>query len=188
MSVEADKLCRTGELIDSLEHESPGKLRCEAQDLAMEGLQLRLALDTWRDSSLLEWSSDTFKATPYDTNLMTLSNIFFAAISIFLSGVFDYEVLHWRTWDLSIPTLPEEQIQRHVRTILELTSYALDNTSISPLLFLFSLRITGARSYQQHRQRQVLDLLTKIGEQFTIAQVFKMELAHVWRMRESPSP
>ena len=119
----------------------------------------------------------------YESNLVTLCKIFFAAISIFLSGVFDYEILYWQNWGLSVPTLPEEQVQQHVQTIVDLISHALHHTSISPLLFLFSLRIVGARSYEQRRQAEVLDILGSIGHRFTIARVFQMELRGVWQLR-----
>jgi hypothetical protein len=136
----------------------------------------------------LEWHTRSPSTSPYEANLASLCNIYFAAISIFLSGVFDYEILHWQAWGLSVPTLPEEQIQLHVQTILDLISYALQHTAISPLLFLFSLRIVGARSYDQKRQVQVLDLLGRISDQFTVARIFQMELGEVWQSRGSLNP
>ncbi|KAK0385723.1 hypothetical protein NLU13_6900 [Sarocladium strictum] len=174
---------KTGLLTEKLEYEAHDSIRYDAEVLAMEGLQLRLALNGWRERWPLPWGPDASTLTASDANTTALSNIFFAAISIYLSGVFDYEVLHWRNWGLSVPTLQEDQVQRHVQTILELVRFALSHTTISPLLFLFSLRIAGARSYDWRRREEILDLLTKIGEQFTIANVFKTELGYVWQAR-----
>ena len=114
-----------------------------------------------------------------------LSNVFFAAISIYLSGIFDYEIIYWQSRDISVTCIPEDKVQEHLNSILTLTEVSLQTTTLSPLLFLFPLRIAGARSYEQWQRERVLLLLEQISQSFTVAQIFKTELGQVWYKRDS---
>ncbi|KAK8001216.1 hypothetical protein PG991_013438, partial [Apiospora marii] len=117
----------------------------DAPDLAAEGLRLRLLLDLWRAGNPclpLRDSPHPYNPAKSDLTLeFLLSNVFFAAISIYLSGVFDYEMIHWQRWGIAVPTITEVELQVHLGQILSITSVALHETSLSPLLFLFPLRI-----------------------------------------------
>jgi hypothetical protein len=117
-----------------------------------------------------------------DNDSMLLSKIFFAAISIYLSGIFDYEITHWHHLGIIPPTLDEVTIQVHTLTILQLSTLALDTTNLSPLLFLFPLRIAGARSRTQWQRDWVARLVTRIGCGFAVAAAILMELNHVWEI------
>jgi hypothetical protein len=115
----------------------------------------------------------------------TLSDIFFAAVSIYLSGVFDYEIAHWQQrWEIPVPTISEDRIQEHLRSILALVKLAMRHTSLSQLLFLFPLRIAGARSCRMWQRERVVSLLAQIGESFAVADTFRTELREVWRVRD----
>lgn len=120
---------------------------------------------------------------------MLLSRIFFAAISIYLSGIFDYELTHWHQLGLIPPTLDEQAVQTHTNTILGLSSLALDATNLSPLLFLFPLRIAGARSRTQWQRDWITKLISRIGSGFAVATAIATELSYVWEifgLKETP--
>ncbi|KAL7927065.1 fungal-specific transcription factor domain-containing protein [Trichoderma austrokoningii] len=146
-----------------------GKFTC------FDAYALKEALDSWYASYA---QPETEKTEANDS--MLLSRIFFAAISIYLSGIFDYEIMHWHNIRMMPPTLDEETVQTHTNAILELSNLALDTTSLSPLLFLFPLRIAGARSRTQWQRDWVTRLVTRIGSSFAVAAAISTELSHVW--------
>ncbi len=118
-----------------------------------------------------------------------LARVFFSATSIYLSGVFDYDILHWETLGITdIPALTEDKIQAHVAVILEGTSTALSRVNLSTLLFLFPLRIAGARSWDKLQRDHVKSLLVEVEIEFAVAETFRTELGRVWQwMDELPS-
>lgn len=113
---------------------------------------------------------------------MLLARIFFAAISIYLSGIYDWEISHWQRLGLATPTLDEQTAQMHNSNILRLTATALDRTSISPLLLLFPLRISGARSRRQWQRDCICTMLDQISVSFSAAHAIKEDLSQVWQM------
>ncbi|KAK1254718.1 hypothetical protein MKX08_008713 [Trichoderma sp. CBMAI-0020] len=117
-----------------------------------------------------------------ENNSMLLARVFFAAISIYLSGIFDYEITHWHNIGLIPPTLDEETVQMHTNAILGLSNLALNTTNLSPLLFLFPLRIAGARSRTRWQREWVTRLVTRIGSGFAVAAAISTELSHVWEL------
>jgi hypothetical protein len=114
---------------------------------------------------------------------MLLAMVFFSATSIYLSGVFDYEMMHWNNIGILVPNLSEDDIQAHVHVILEISSVILKASDISPLLVLFPLRVAGARSWQKWQQEHVQTLLEVVGQTFLAASAFKTELGQVWEDR-----
>ena len=112
-----------------------------------------------------------------------LAKVFFAATSIYLSGVFDYEMPYWQGMGIVAPTLSEDEIQEHVRNILTHTREILFNPSISPLLTLFPLRVAGARSWETWQQDSIMDSLSAIEESFPVAASFRADLQSVWSRR-----
>lgn len=159
-------------------------LKAAASELAAQGIRLRNDLDDW-DQQRNKVPSPAFlspKAKVDEEAL--LAHVFFSAISIYLSGVFDYDILHWRAWNFAVPTIAENRIQAHVDSILDVAVFALETTALSPLLFLFSLRIAGARSYEARQRQKLLSLLGRISGTFTVARTFRSELQEVWRERD----
>jgi len=120
-------------------------------------------------------------ATP--VSFFFLSQAFFAATSIYLSGVFDYEMPHWQDMGIIAPTLSEDEIQGHVTDILMHTREILCNSSISPLLTLFPLRVAGARSWESWQQESIMDSLSVIEKSFPVAASFRADLQGVWSRR-----
>ncbi|KAK6836389.1 hypothetical protein PG987_006884 [Apiospora arundinis] len=147
-----------------------------APDIAKEGFRLRQVLEIWRIENLFPlprashhpYSSPGLDVSPE----VLLSNVFFAAISIYLSGIFDYEIVHWQRWRIPVPTITEPEIQEHLGDILYLTNVGLHGTSLSPLLFLFPLRIAGARCSVTAQMDCVQLLLALISRDFAVAGVF----------------
>ena len=112
-----------------------------------------------------------------------LAKAFFAATSIYLSGVFDYEMPHWQDMGIIAPTLSEDEIQGHVGDILTYTRGIIFNSSISQLLTLFPLRVAGARSWETWQQESIMDSLSAIEKSFPVAASFRADLQGVWSRR-----
>lgn len=153
-----------------------------ASHISIEGFRIRTALDNWHSTSVQLESDPTPKQiTHAETDeFMLLARIFHAAASIYLSGVFDYEIAHWQTLGIVVSTLSEEEIQIHLRNILELGEVLLNTSDISPLLLLFPLRVAGARSGETWQQERVKQLLERVEGRFSVAGAFKTELGSVW--------
>ncbi|ATY59336.1 Zn(2)-C6 fungal-type DNA-binding domain [Cordyceps militaris] len=150
----------------------------EARDIASAGMALREALTAWHDTHLARDE----EGTAGEDECGMLTRLFWSAISIYLSGEFDYEMHHWRRFGLAVPTLDGETVRRHVETILALGERALERSSLSPLLLLFPLRIAGARSaWAPPAQRaRVLRVLDSIAERFAVGQAIREGLTDAW--------
>lgn len=182
-------LCRVSDLIDSIQSAWQPGLQQYAQELSTEGFRLRVELNNWEEYSRLltvRRESDAAITTPpgsndsgYDHSLL-LSHTFFAAVSIYLSGIFDYEITYWQDWGLATPTLGEGQIQTHLNDILTLSGAILDTTALSPVLLLFPLRVAGARAREAWHQKFIYDLLGRVEHKFAVAGAFKDDLRELW--------
>jgi len=115
---------------------------------------------------------------------MTVAWIFHSAISIYLSGVYDYDHI-WNTYDIKTPILSQFQIESHANKILENISLALEETNVTPLVFLFPLRIAGARAKTDAQQKQIRLLLARISRSFRVANAISSDLGGVWASRAS---
>lgn len=171
--------------MDTLNQLGTNDVSEKANNIALEGHRLRQNLQTWSviNSELLNGatgSASSAESSSIIDHTALVSNAFFAAISIYLSGVYDYDMVLWRRWCIPVPTLAEEDVQRHVSTILSSASYALERTNISHLLYLFPLRVAGARCINKRWRDQVLMLLRRVGTNFIVAQEFEMELSMLW--------
>ncbi|KAF5554064.1 hypothetical protein FNAPI_6536, partial [Fusarium napiforme] len=95
----------------------------EAFDVAQEGFRLR--------QSLIDWEAKGRRAKQENASgsFASLSKAFFAATSIYLSGVFDYEIPYWQDKGIVAPNLSEEEIQMHVVNILTHTNTVLRRDS-----------------------------------------------------------
>lgn len=168
----------------------------EAVTIVSDGHVLREALNSWSeayappqpptqmtDTDASSSSSESESAKYRETRdpSMLLARVFFAAISIYLSGCFDYELSHWQRLGLVVPTLDEATVQHHVSAIMRLTDLGLKHTQLSPLVFLFPLRIAGARSYTQRQRDAVLGLVARIGVSFAVASAIRDDLGAFWR-------
>ncbi|RFU76991.1 c6 finger domain-containing [Trichoderma arundinaceum] len=175
---------RAAEFIDTQEERPDEEHTTDACSICSDASTLREALSSWYASYAQPVVNSTIYNTVEETEdtSMLLSRIFFAAISIYLSGIFDYEITYWNRLGLIPPTLDEQTVQTHANTILQLSNLALDTTNLSPLLFLFPLRIAGARSRTQWQRDWVARLVNRIGSGFAVAAAITVELNHVWEL------
>ncbi|KPM44919.1 hypothetical protein AK830_g1635 [Neonectria ditissima] len=153
----------------------------DAHDISIEGFRQREALNAWntKNPALLQGHLKPDGTLETD-DFILLARTFFAATSIYLSGVFDYEITHWQDLGVLVATLGEDEIQIHVQTILETCSIVLDRSSVSPALLLFPLRVAGSRSWQLWQQAWILNLLDKVGLTFSVAAAFRSDLSELW--------
>ncbi|KAF4500974.1 hypothetical protein FAGAP_2815 [Fusarium agapanthi] len=156
----------------------------EAFDVAQEGFRLRQSLIDWEAK---EQPPKQQTAENASGNFASLTKAFFAATSIYLSGVFDYEIPYWQDKGIVAPNLSEEEIQMHVINILTHTNTVLYNSSISPLLVLFPLRVAGARSWQGWQQDCIMQNLLVVERTFPVAAAFRADLMGVWALMSPPA-
>jgi hypothetical protein len=149
--------------------------------LASEGIILRTGLYTWLDSFKAWLNLDlTREGDPRST----LANIYFHAISIYLSGIFDYR---YQFNHIISASLPSEDIQVHVQEILQHTEAALKTTNLAGILFFFPLRVAGARARTSVQRSEILAMLDRISERsFVVAHAFSEDLKALWQPPELP--
>lgn len=154
-----------------------------AINLAQAGSLLRMRLLSWSEVNPCVLGGGVDSNLSAIDPMVILSQAFFSATSIYLSGIFDYNITLWGTANISLPTLDEQSIQHHVENILYSTRKGLDRTNLSHLLYLFPLRVAGARCVDSGRRREVFDLLERVRSHFTVAVSFQSELQELWRSR-----
>lgn len=115
---------------------------------------------------------------------MLLANVFHPAISIYLSGVYDYELHFWDEYDYAIPTLCNDKIAFYVDIIVNTVTDALKNSTLSPLLFLFPLRIAGARADHRAHTRLISEALQLISTRFVVALSISSDLEEIWAAKK----
>jgi len=143
------------------------------QSLAEEGSHLRSSLLRWEHSAIT-WTTPSAEDEP-----MTIAWTFYAATSIYLSGAFDYNPI-WEIQHIATPILPRPIIERHVTRILDLTEFACKHTNLTGLVFLFPLRVAGARASTTADRRRITELLVEIKRTFNAASAFIAELGEYW--------
>ena len=148
---------------------------------AAEGHQLRSALDDWKvTASLWQLLETRAGCQSMHEDRDTIGNVFYAAISIYLSGIFDYYRQFWDDNKIEIPALPLCEIKRHTTNIVSLTSNALEHSTLSGVLFFFPLRVAGARSHCGQQRRAIRDMLVKISSEYVVATSFLDDLDQHW--------
>lgn len=169
---------RAAEFVSSLEeHTSPVQMMT-ALEISTDGIHLRSMLDHWQATNMLP-------VTGYSSSwhMHDLAQVFHAAASIYLSGVYDYELVYWQRLGIVVPTLSEDDIQMHVATIIVTSQRLLRDSTISPLLLLFPLRVAGARSWSILQQSSVMGCLKHIENTFSVATAFRQQLTELWATR-----
>ena len=147
---------------------------------AAEGIRLQSALSNWKTFALA-WSA-TSSVTTIDLQMM-LATIYHHAISIYLSGTFDY-FPYWDESGIPTPSISSSQVQAHVKAILGMVATALNETNLAGILFLFPLRVAGARAQSlEHRFEiaRMLRIITRKG--FVVADAFTMDLDELWERK-----
>lgn len=172
----------------------------EARAICADGEGLCEALQCWHDAYAPDSTDDDPATSSHDRSTL-LALVFHAATCIYLSGIFDYRRAEWTLPCGGLaPTamLPQDEVDAHVETILGLTRTALaeqrsgggdDDGKLSPLLFLFPLRIAGARARGKReadgeRRERVVQLLGRVRDEggFVVAEAVEGDLrGGVWR-------
>ncbi|KAF2814887.1 uncharacterized protein BDZ99DRAFT_485431 [Mytilinidion resinicola] len=156
--------------------------------LIAEGLRLRRCLSNWYQH--IEQRFPTTKESPayLQTDLQLLiSLIYYHAVSIFLSGIFDYRLSSFPVPPPSLPILTRAQVEHHLASILSLTELALDKTWLTGVAFLFPLRVAAARAWSVEDQNEVLQRLRSVRSKgFSITNLFEAEVTCLWEERWGP--
>jgi len=159
---------------------NPGSTRDQISEeallhLASEGIDLRNALFRWSET-FAAWRN--LDSTHEEDARSTLANIYFHAISIYLSGLFDYR---YQFNQILSASLPSDNIQIHVCEILHHTEVAMKTTRLAGILFFFPLRVAGARARTSTQRSAILAMLDRISERsFVVAQAFSRVLKSLW--------
>ncbi|THY16705.1 hypothetical protein D6D02_03479, partial [Aureobasidium pullulans] len=169
----SDHCFRTLQYLDPLD---TGALsHVEMQQLrafAVEGFDLRLELcEVQATLSALD--------DPAKDDRTIIAKIYLAATSIFLSGVYDYRSI-WLRHIEAVPTLPQDMIEEHLSTILDLTESAMARTNLSTLLFLYPLRVACSRVWTLNERDRLRSMLGTIKKSFAVAHVFITEVEELW--------
>ncbi|KAK3897059.1 hypothetical protein C8A05DRAFT_20098 [Staphylotrichum tortipilum] len=179
---------KAANLIHAFQFSGPFGRVEHAQAISHEGFELRGQLHAWASAHhtsnvfrhpTISQASSASSNTERDHETQLLAETFFSATSIYLSGVFDYEICHWQSLQLPVPTLSEDEIQQHVASILGL-SQQLASTSISSLLLLFPLRVASARVRQTSQKQKIMNLFGNVGSSFPVAGAFIAEIENLW--------
>jgi len=169
---------RSMKLVGELSQLSLDDQLSELHSIAAEGLGLRIFLGNWKDSVKF-WNVS-------NDDQMLLALIYYHAISIYLSGIFDY-FSHWDEWSIPTPTIERSEIQENVQHILTMTTIALKQSNLAGILFLFPLRVAGAR-VDTTQNSNILWLLGRISQGgFVVANTIAAELGQLWSTTNSNS-
>lgn len=145
-------------------------------DLIFQGHHLRARLEDWYERSQGQQSPS---ADPW----LFLAIIYYHAISIYLSGIFDYRPQFDHLYP---PTLALEIIQAHVTNILAKIEVALQTTNLAAICFFFPLRVAGARVWLEEQKLLILRLLGNISKRaYIVADAFILDLNTLWVMNRS---
>ena len=146
-------------------------------ELAQEGIVLRSALSAWKEFAQ-SWVVDPPQND--QDQKMTIAFSYYHAISIYLSGIFDYH-RHWTDRHISTPELSSLEIQAHVSAILTMVGKALKEGTLAAILFFFPLRVAGARARTLERRHEISVLLHLISNKgFVVADAFVTDLGDLW--------
>lgn len=160
----------------------PEKVRNErVQCLAAEGLLLQQSLHKWWDVS----KSWQYASGASDPELL-VAHMYYHAISIYLSGTYDYHV-HWtKPMAPCAPILARMQIEWHTRQILRL-GHELLAAGIAGVLLFFPLRVAGARVRSAHDMQEVLSLFHSVLQRgYAVADALIADLSELWASMATP--
>ena len=148
----------------------------ELHSIAAEGSELRISLYNWRDSV-------QFWTVPNDDQML-LALIYYHSISIFLSGIFDY-FNYWDECGIQTPTITQSEVQENVQQIIAMTTTAFEHSNLASVLFLFPLRVAGAR-VEKSQNSNILCLLNEISKRgFVVAGAVSADLGELWSTNNS---
>jgi hypothetical protein len=101
------------------------------------------------------------------------------ALSIYLSGVFDYTLSEV----CAIPSLRDDEIEVHLEGILTRSDEAIQHSQTSRVFLLLPLRIAGNRCSNWKQCQEVLSRIDILRDRFAVATAFRTELLQIWSSR-----
>jgi hypothetical protein len=159
------------------------------RSLAAEGQHLRQLLQqwwseatTWEQLSLDQDNSYTMRNKT--DNELLIGYAYYHAISIYLSGTFDYYP-HWHLPSSPLaPMLPRSTIDWHVSEVLRISQELL-SYGVSGVLLFFPLRVAGARADDARSREGILNHLQVTHRRgFVVAESFVTDLEELWANRD----
>ncbi|XP_014552838.1 hypothetical protein COCVIDRAFT_29841 [Bipolaris victoriae FI3] len=152
----------------------------QAQMLADEGIELQQGLQQWWICAEA-WGKDTSEV---DADLV-VARTYYHAMSIYLSGSYDYHK-HWnQPGSPPAPILNRSSIEMHMNEILRLGQELLDH-GLAGLLLFIPLRIAGARVSYKKDQDLILRLLKTISQRgYAVANAIYIDLVELWARKMS---
>ena len=168
--------------METMQTQPKGSQICQGflLESAKDGFCLQSKLSNWKTSALI-WSSIS-KTKTADLQ-MRLATIYHHAISIYLSGTFDY-FPYWYESHIPTPTLSPSHVQAHVTAILSMVAVGLKETNLGGILFLFPLRVAGARAQSLEHRFEIARMLGDITQRgFVVADAFTLDLEELWKWK-----
>lgn len=180
LSIRAIKFCGNASRMADTER------RAHVQALADEGLILQSTLIEWRMyAKIWQMSSqvqgDSSVSVQSQNTELVIAYLYYHAISIYLSGTYDYHT-HWtQPGTPTSPILPRDQIEEHVAEILSFSQELLSRGLAGVLLF-FPLRVAGARARRNQEREYIIRLLSEtVTRGFIVAEAFEVDLRDLWQ-------
>lgn len=112
---------------------------------------------------------------------ISMAWIYYYAVSIYLSGIFDYTLIG--VCDSTGISMTDEQLTVHVEGILRWSEESLRHNQVSHVFLLIPLRIAGNRCSTSKQCQEVLKRLEILQGQFAVAAAFRTELLQLWSSR-----
>ena len=72
-------------------------------------------------------------------------------------------------------------IEHNVNTILEITEFAMQQTNLLKLLFLYPLRVAYVRVWMKEQRNKLRGMFRVIERSFAVAHVFRTEVEELWK-------
>ena len=157
----------------------PDRIDAALTDFVCDGFNIREALNNWH-SAFLDWLSET-SSSSVDLQSI-LATIYYPAISIYLSGIFDYR---YQFKGMMTPSLAQSVVEIHVSRILSETKNALNFTNLGCGLLIVPLRIAGARATSLQHKTAIRTMLLQISSRsFIVADSISSDLDALWRSND----
>jgi hypothetical protein len=151
--------------------------KASLRQVAEEGHRLRAALYDQQqlDARYVDTSTEAQRC---------FQTIQHAAISIYLSGLYDYHESYWQRYGIAVPTLDRAEINGLVETILAHVVRSLNLSELNSIAFVFALRVAGARSHTAEDRARVMSLLKRIQRCYVVADALLKDLSEHWSQKE----
>ena len=149
--------------------------------LAEEGMALRESLEKWWSDTVTWEQAVVDGGIPKQHDLeLSVGYVYYHAISIYLSGTYDYHI-HWILPGAPCaPILPRSIIEWHVTEILRLSQELLAD-GLAGIMLFFPLRVAGARVTDVDSKNSILEhLYTTRDRGFVVAEAFTEDLLELW--------